>query len=175
MECETSHFICHTSRKTNHLCSTTLFSQDAEYNAKSQSRHKGENRQVIALATNLSLSISLLISLSLALSLALLSRSLAFFSFSSLSLSHSICSSDGPSIPLSFPLSVSVYLLLSVSLSFSHNHSLSRSDSLISLFLSHELAHSIRITSHINYYYRTSNKLSCFREVPLSKYLSGRH
>ena len=29
------HTICHTSRKTNHLCSTTLFSQDEEYNANS--------------------------------------------------------------------------------------------------------------------------------------------
>ena len=43
-----SHIICHTSRKTNHLCSNTLFSQDAECNANSQSRHTGENRSGIA-------------------------------------------------------------------------------------------------------------------------------
>ena len=66
------HIICHTSRKTNHLCSTTLFSQDAECNANSQSRHTGENRSGIALATNLSVSTSL----SLALAHSYLSLSL---------------------------------------------------------------------------------------------------
>ena len=59
------HTICHNYRKTNHLCLTAPFSQDAEYNTNSQSRQTGENRSGIALATNLSLSTSLFLALSL--------------------------------------------------------------------------------------------------------------
>ena len=58
------HIICHTSRKMNHLCSTTLFSQDAECNANSQSRHTGENRSEIALEDCRRISLSLARSLS---------------------------------------------------------------------------------------------------------------
>ena len=49
------YIICHTSHKTNHLCLTTLFSQDAECNANSQSRQTGENFSGIALTYDNSL------------------------------------------------------------------------------------------------------------------------
>ena len=58
VECRTLH-IFHNSHKTNHFWSITPFSHDIEYNTNSQSRHTGENRSGIALATNISLSASL--------------------------------------------------------------------------------------------------------------------
>ena len=100
------HIICHTSRKTNHLCSTTLFSQDAECNADSQSRHTRENRsdslsQQILLFRHLFLSLSRS-ALSVSRALSSLTLSHALFLCLSLLLSHS------PSVQLNLsPLSLS--------------------------------------------------------------------
>ena len=109
MEYETSHFICHSPRKTNHLCSTTLVSQDAECNANSQPRHTGEIAQNCS-ACDKSFSFDFPFSHSLALlswSLALyhLCLYLAIFFFASLYFTQSICHSFlSPSLLLSFSL-----------------------------------------------------------------------
>ena len=105
------HIICHTSHKMNHSCSTTLFSRDAECSANSQSRHTGENRSGITLATNLSPPSLILLSWSLALFhlclyLALsVAQTLPLPLSLSLSLSLSIC----PSPPLAFSLFLTQY------------------------------------------------------------------
>ena len=134
------HIICHTSRKTNHLCSTTLFSQDTECNAKSQPRYTdtGYNRPGIALATNIFLFRLLFLLLFRPLAL-LLSRSLAL-SLYSLGLLRSLLLhlclylslSVAQTVPLFLSLSLSLYVCCpSLPLAFS-------------LCLTQSLTHSIR-------------------------------
>ena len=127
------YIICHTSRKTNHLCSTTLFSQDAECNAKSQSRHTGwreSPRNKLLFDTSFSFDFSSYRSFALSLCSLSLSRSFISVSISLyLLLRWSLYPSLFPSL---------YYVCLSPPLDFSlftHNHSLTRSDSPLFLFI----------------------------------------
>ena len=146
------HTICHTSRKTNHLCSTTLpyfhTMQNAMLN-RSQETQDGENRLGIALRQ---IFLFRLLFLSLSCSLALLSRSLALFQlcfylalsvaqmvtlslFLSLSLCLSICFSHFLSFSHTTTLTHSIRLA-SLSFCLAHAHSLDPTSCFLSLFLS---------------------------------------
>ena len=130
------HIIFHTSRKTNHFSSTTLFSQDSECNANSQSRHTGKNHSGIALAAqpSLSISLSLFLSLcSLGLSRSSISVSILLYLWLRKSLYNYL-----------FP---SLYFCLSPPLAHTTTHSLDLTHFIyLSFFLSRPLTHSIRIT-----------------------------
>ena len=121
------------------MCSTTPFSQEAERNANSRSRHTD--------IRNRSCDKTFPFDFSFSLSLALLSRSLTLFHlylYLALSVAQTL------PLPLSPPL-LSIFSSRFLSF-FSHNHSLTLSDSLHlspSLFLSRPLTHSIRITSYL--------------------------
>ena len=139
---------CHTSRKTSHLCTATLFSQDAKYNANSQSKLTRENRSGFALTMALTTNISLSTSLSRTLLLCFLSRSLAL----SISLHYSLSLSRAL-YPTHFipPLYLSSFLCMSFSL-FSLSFSPSFFLPLFSLFLPPTLTHSLIPTHFARYW-----------------------